>query len=76
MKTIGLREVWWFGLQYKDEKVLAQDVPKEQLLQFKFWVKFYPEDVSEEMVQEVTQVGKEKMSSGGKHCSEVDFCWS
>lgn len=66
VKTIGLREVWWFGLQYEDDKgyitwlklnkkVLAQDVPKDPPLKFKFRVKFYPEDVSEELIQEVTQ---------------------
>ena len=77
VKTIGLREVWWFGLQYKDEKgyitwlklnkkVLAQDVPKEQPLQFKFRVKFFPEDVSEELVQEVTQVSREGRDSRAK----------
>ena len=37
-------------------KVVAQDMPKEQPLQFKFRVKFFPEDVSEELVQDVTQV--------------------
>ena len=74
MKTIGLREVWWFGLQYKDEKgyytwlklnkkVTAQDMAKEQPLQFKFRVKFFPEDVSEELVQEVTQVGDPGLKS-------------
>ena len=66
MKTIGLREVWWFGLQYEDDKgyvtwlklnkkVLAQDLPKETPLKFKFRVKFYPEDVQEELIQDVTQ---------------------
>ena len=66
MKTIGLREVWWFGLQYEDDKgyvtwlklnkkVLAQDLPKETPLRFKFRVKFYPEDVQEELIQDVTQ---------------------
>lgn len=66
VKTIGLREVWFFGLQYVDEKglatwlklnkkVLQQDVRKESPLQFKFRVKFFPEDVSEELIQEITQ---------------------
>lgn len=66
VKTIGLREIWFFGLQYTDskglttwlklnKKVLSQDVRKEQPLQFKFRAKFYPEDVSEELIQEVTQ---------------------
>jgi radixin len=66
VKTIGLREIWFFGLQYVDskglttwlklnKKVLSQDVRKETPLQFKFKAKFYPEDVSEELIQEVTQ---------------------
>ena len=37
-------------------QVLNQDVKKSQLLMFKFRAKFYPEDVSEELIQEVTQV--------------------
>jgi len=68
VKTIGLRELWFFGLQYVDskgfttwlklnKKVMGQDVKKETPLQFKFRAKFYPEDVSEELIQEVTQVG-------------------
>ncbi len=32
-----------------------QDIRKETPLQFKFLVKFFPEDVSEELIQEVTQ---------------------
>nr|KAF6505028.1 ezrin [Rousettus aegyptiacus] len=66
VKTIGLREVWYFGLQYVDnkgfptwlkldKKVSAQEVRKESPLQFKFRAKFYPEDVSEELIQDITQ---------------------
>uniref|UniRef100_A0A3Q3B623 Ezrin b n=1 Tax=Kryptolebias marmoratus TaxID=37003 RepID=A0A3Q3B623_KRYMA len=66
VKTIGLREIWYFGLQYVDnkgcsswlkleKKVSHQDVKKENPLQFKFRAKFFPEDVSEELIQEVTQ---------------------
>lgn len=66
VKTIGLREIWFFGLQYTDtkgfvtwlklnKKVNSQDVKKESPLQFKFRAKFYPEDVSEELIQEVTR---------------------
>jgi len=65
VKTIGLREIWFFGLQYTDSKgyqtwlklnknVLAQDVKKESPLQFKFRAKFYPEDVAEEIIQDIT----------------------
>jgi radixin len=66
VKTIGLREIWFFGLQYVDsknlttwlklnKKVTSQDVRKENPMQFKFRAKFFPEDVSEELIQEVTQ---------------------
>jgi len=66
VKTIGLREIWFFGLQFVDtkglqtwlklnKKVTSQDVKKENVLMFKFRAKFYPEDVSEELIQEVTQ---------------------
>ncbi|XP_038223182.1 moesin/ezrin/radixin homolog 1-like, partial [Zerene cesonia] len=65
VKTIGLREVWFFGLQYTDskgdltwiklyKKVMQQDVKKENPLQFKFRAKFYPEDVADELIQEIT----------------------
>lgn len=65
VKTIGLREIWFFGLQYLDnkgyvtwlklnKKVLSQDVKKENPLLFKFRAKFYPEDVAEELIQEIT----------------------
>jgi len=65
VKTIGLREIWFFGLQYTDskgfstwlklnKKVLSQDVKKETPLQFKFRAKFYPEDVAEEIIQDIT----------------------
>lgn len=68
-RTIGLRETWFFGLQYEDSKgilswlkadkrVLDQGV--SQLSNgggcvFMFYAKFFPEDVNEELVQEVTQ---------------------
>ncbi|CAI4224225.1 unnamed protein product [Auanema sp. JU1783] len=65
VKTIGLREIWYFGLQYTDnkgfptwlklnKKVLSQDVKKDNTLLFKFRAKFYPEDVGEEIIQDVT----------------------
>uniref|UniRef100_A0A0K2UFE4 Moesin/ezrin/radixin homolog 1 n=1 Tax=Lepeophtheirus salmonis TaxID=72036 RepID=A0A0K2UFE4_LEPSM len=65
VKTIGLREIWFFGLQYTDtkgfstwlklnKKVMVQDVKKETPLQFKFRAKFYPEDVAEELIQDIT----------------------
>ncbi|CAG0878919.1 unnamed protein product [Darwinula stevensoni] len=65
VKTIGLREIWFFGLQYTDskglptwlklnKKVLSQDVKKESPLHFRFRAKFYPEDVAEELIQDIT----------------------
>lgn len=65
-RTIGLRETWYFGLQYVDskgyiawlkfdKKVLDQGISKESQVQFYFLAKFFPEDVSEELVQEITQ---------------------
>lgn len=36
-------------------QVTQQDVKKENPLQFKFRAKFFPEDVSEELIQEITQ---------------------
>lgn len=70
VKTIGLREIWFFGLQYQDvkgfttwlklnKKVTSQDMKKDpndkMLYNFKFRAKFYPEDVSTELIQEITQ---------------------
>ncbi|XP_061691953.1 moesin-like isoform X3 [Syngnathoides biaculeatus] len=66
VKTIGLRETWFFGLQYQDSKgfstwlklnkrVTAQDVKRDNPLLIKFRARFYPEDVSEELIQEATQ---------------------
>lgn len=66
VKAIGLRENWFFGLQYTDskglttwlkmsKKVMSQDVQKANPLQFRFRAKFFPEDVSEELIQEITQ---------------------
>lgn len=37
-------------------QVLSQDVKKETPLQFKFRAKFYPEDVAEEIIQDITLV--------------------
>lgn len=65
MRTIGLREVWYFGLQYKDtkgsltwlklnKKVLSHDIVKEIPLRLKFKAKYYPEDVSDEIIQDIT----------------------
>ncbi|KAM4046390.1 merlin-like isoform 1-T3 [Anomaloglossus baeobatrachus] len=60
-----LKETWFFGLQYMangvdtwlklDKKILQQEVPKEDPLKFRFLAKFYPENVSEELFQDITQ---------------------
>uniref|UniRef100_A0A8C1FV98 FERM domain-containing protein n=1 Tax=Cyprinus carpio TaxID=7962 RepID=A0A8C1FV98_CYPCA len=66
VKTVGLREIWYFGLQYTDtkgfltwlkldKKVSSQEVKQENPLQFKFRAKYYPEDVSEELIQDITK---------------------
>jgi len=69
VKTIGIRELWFFGLQYTDskgyitwlklnKKVSTQDVKresKESPMEFKFRAKFYPEEVEGELIQEITQ---------------------
>lgn len=66
-RTIGLRETWFFGLQYEDLKgILSWLKPDKKVLDqgvnqtnggcvFMFYAKFFPEDVNEELVQEVTQ---------------------
>ncbi|KAL7987068.1 hypothetical protein Chor_005987 [Crotalus horridus] len=64
-RALGLRESWYFGLWYSvkgmgiwlkmDKKVLDQDIPKEDPVNFCFLVKFYPEKVEEELLQEITQ---------------------
>lgn len=66
-KTIGLRESWFFGLQYKDssgvllwlrmeDKVVNQISDKEgNLRRLRLLVQFFPEDVEEDLIQEVTQ---------------------
>ncbi|KAL7862042.1 hypothetical protein SRHO_G00134830 [Serrasalmus rhombeus] len=66
VKTVGLREVWYFGLQYMDnkgyltwlkleKKVLSQDMKRENPLQFMFRAKYFPEDVAEELIQDITR---------------------
>ncbi|XP_054913258.1 ezrin a [Poeciliopsis prolifica] len=65
-RTIGLREIWYFGLQYvdnkgivswlvEDKKVTEQNIKNETPLQFRFRVQYYPEDVEEELIQDVTR---------------------
>lgn len=37
---------------------MSQDVKKENPLQFKFRAKFFPEDVAEELIQDITLVSR------------------
>ncbi|XP_060919669.1 ezrin a [Labrus mixtus] len=65
-RTIALREIWYFGLQFIDakgfltwlnpeKKVMAQEPKRESPLLFKLRIKFYPEDVNDELIQDVTR---------------------
>ncbi|KAH8315396.1 hypothetical protein KR067_003000 [Drosophila pandora] len=68
-RTIGLRESWYFGLQYvdtrsnvswlkMDKRVRDQRVDLQannNTYVFSFYAKFFPENVSEELIQEITQ---------------------
>jgi len=65
VQTTGLREHWYFGLQYTDslgtdawlsmeKKVTDQKIKKEATLQFKFRVKYFPENVEDEVIQAST----------------------
>lgn len=68
-RTIGLREYWYFGLQYVnvrghvgwlklDKKVKDQRIQLQtngNFYMFSFYAKYFPENVSEELIQEVTQ---------------------
>ncbi|XP_068623814.1 merlin [Battus philenor] len=65
-RTIGLRETWFFGLQFEDTKhfiswlkldkrVQDQCVSQMPSTPFMLLCKLYPEDVAEELIQEVTQ---------------------
>ncbi|XP_073835425.1 ezrin/radixin/moesin family protein merlin isoform X1 [Musca autumnalis] len=67
-RTIGLREYWYFGLQYIDTRdnvawLKMEKKVKDQRLKlqpngfyvFSFYAKYFPENVSEELIQEITQ---------------------
>jgi merlin len=64
-RAFGLREEWYFALQYedtkgninwlkKDKRVIDQNINKDNSL-FMFYAKYFPENVAEELVQEITQ---------------------
>ncbi|KAM7542243.1 hypothetical protein Aperf_G00000017137 [Anoplocephala perfoliata] len=65
VNTIGLREVWYFGIQYidkdnnptflrLDKKISANEFAPDHEYDFRFMVKFYPENVEEELIQTCT----------------------
>jgi merlin len=65
-RAFGLREEWYFGLQYEDtkgivcwlkkeKKVIDQNIDKDSQVVFMFIAKFFPENVQDELIQEVTQ---------------------
>ena len=54
-------------------KVTSQDVKKDSRLNFKFRSKFFPEDVSEELIQDVTQVREVYVLKVKKQCGHSYF---
>lgn len=67
-RIIGLREIWYFGLQHTDKKghacwlqldkkILQQNVVRQSngSYYFLFLVKFYPEVVEDELIQDLTR---------------------
>ncbi|KAL3073580.1 hypothetical protein niasHS_017147 [Heterodera schachtii] len=67
-KIIGLREIWYFGLCFTnrkgftcwlqmDKRIRDQSVPKQEdgSLHFLFLVKFFPESVKVELIQDLTR---------------------
>lgn len=47
----------YFWIVYSSQKVLDQDIPvvKDEPVSLNFRIKFFPEDVAEELMQEITQ---------------------
>jgi hypothetical protein len=65
-KTLGIREVWYYGLLYTDVKghkawlrddkrLLDQDIPKDSRLALQFRIMLYPEEVEGELIQDITR---------------------
>eukprot|EP00731_Ephydatia_muelleri_P037239 Em0425g6a len=48
-------QVTWCAILFLLDRFVVQDLRKETPLQFKFRVKFFPEDVQDELIQEITQ---------------------
>lgn len=61
-KSLGIQETWWFGLMYKgpDNEDVWIDKSKKTLkdlqknLNFQYRVKYYPEDIAEELIEPIT----------------------
>ncbi|VDN98275.1 unnamed protein product [Rodentolepis nana] len=65
VSTIGLREVWYFGIQYidkdgnpaflrLDKKISSNEFADGHAYDFRFMVKYYPENVEDELIQMCT----------------------
>eukprot|EP00048_Salpingoeca_helianthica_P023380 m.24009 g.24009 ORF g.24009 m.24009 type:complete len:581 (+) comp8601_c0_seq1:2526-4268(+) len=65
-RTIGLREIWYFGLQYMDsknllawarmhKKVSQEDFPKDSPVVFHFLARYFPESAEDELIFDVTR---------------------
>nr|CAX72657.1 putative Ezrin [Schistosoma japonicum] len=66
-RSLGIREIWYFGMQYMDhknrptwlefdKKMRALSSSMGDRLQFFFKVKYYPEEVSEDLVEDITRL--------------------
>ncbi|KAK4474489.1 hypothetical protein MN116_001639 [Schistosoma mekongi] len=83
-RSLGIREIWYFGMQYMDhknrptwlefdKKMRALSSVMGDHLQFSFKVKYYPEEVSEELIEETTRLYfyynvKDDIISGKIYC--------
>nr|WLO57500.1 Merlin-like protein [Halisarca dujardinii] len=65
-KTLGIREVWYYGLLYSnakghkawlrdDKKLIDQDIPKKTTFALQFQIMLYPENVEGELIQDITR---------------------
>uniref|UniRef100_A0A3Q1C774 NF2, moesin-ezrin-radixin like (MERLIN) tumor suppressor a n=1 Tax=Amphiprion ocellaris TaxID=80972 RepID=A0A3Q1C774_AMPOC len=62
---LGLREIWYFGLQYNignrvtwlnlTQTFRSQEVPLKEPIIFRLMIKFYPENVEQELLEDITQ---------------------
>merc|ERR1711881_298991 len=64
-QTIGVHETWWFALQYTDskdrpawlnlkKKISAQNAKKDPVMQLQLRARYFPEDISSELIEDVT----------------------